>query len=115
MRLLSGILASRPFTSTLFGDESLSRRPMKRVMDPLGLMGARMSAQGERGLPPLTIEGGGLRAIDYVSPIASAQVKSAVLLAGLAAEGTTSVTEPVLITTGWRSVRSKRYKRPPLL
>ncbi len=96
MRLMSGILASRPFTSTLFGDESLSRRPMKRVMDPLGLMGARMRAEGEKGLPPLTIEGGALRAIDYVSPIASAQVKSAVLLAGLAAEGTTSVTEPVL-------------------
>ena len=93
MRLLSGILSAQPFSSRLFGDASLSNRPMRRVIDPLSQMGARITAEGAQGRPPLRIEGGPLQAIDYVSPVASAQVKSAVLLAGLFAEGTTSVTE----------------------
>jgi 3-phosphoshikimate 1-carboxyvinyltransferase len=93
MRLLSGILAAQPFTTRLFGDPSLSKRPMGRVMDPLGMMGARITAEGDQGRPPITIDGASLRAIDYISPVASAQVKSAVLLAGLFANGTTSVTE----------------------
>ena len=93
-RLLLGILAGQPFTATLVGDESLNRRPMDRVAIPLRLLGARLEGQGERCTLPLTIHGGNLRAIDYASPVASAQVKSAVLLAGLYADGVTSVTEP---------------------
>ncbi len=92
MRLLSGLLASRPITATLVGDESLSRRPMKRVATPLKLMGAKI--EGDQA--PLTIHGGKLKAIDYMSPVASAQVKSAILLAGLRAEGITVVREPSL-------------------
>jgi 3-phosphoshikimate 1-carboxyvinyltransferase len=108
MRLLAGVLAGQPFTTVLTGDESLSRRPMRRIVEPLGRMGARISGR-EAGpakggapeiLPPLTVEGArggkGLRAIEYVSPVASAQVKSAVLLAGLFASGTTVVEEPDL-------------------
>jgi len=94
MRLLSGILAAQPFRSRLIGDASLSRRPMKRVMDPLTQMGAKIHTEGGGGRPPLVIEGGPLTGIEYTSPVASAQVKSAVLLAGLFAKGTTSVTEP---------------------
>jgi 3-phosphoshikimate 1-carboxyvinyltransferase len=96
MRLLSGILAAQPFTCRLFGDESLSKRPMGRIIDPLEKMGARIAAEGAQGRPPLRVEGAPLRAIDHVSLVASAQVKSAVLLAGLFADGTTSVTEPHL-------------------
>lgn len=95
MRLLSGILAGQPFTTTLFGDASLSKRPMKRIADPLGLMGARITGQGEKICAPITIEGGSLHPIEYTLPVASAQVKSAVLLAGLFAPGTTTVIEPV--------------------
>ena len=95
MRLMSGLLAAQPFRTELFGDASLSRRPMKRVIAPLSLMGARISGQGEDGLPPLVIEGGALTPIHYRLPVASAQVKSAVLLAGLFCEGRTVVTEPV--------------------
>jgi 3-phosphoshikimate 1-carboxyvinyltransferase len=95
MRLLAGILAAQPFASVLTGDESLSRRPMRRVMAPLELMGARLSAAD--GHAPLRVEGRRpLRAVEYVSPVASAQVKSCVLLAGLGAEGRTRVTEPEL-------------------
>ena len=94
MRLLSGILAAQPFRSLLVGDASLSKRPMKRVMQPLAQMGARITAEGGDGRAPLVIEGGDLNGIAYTSPVASAQVKSAVLLAGLFAKGTTSVTEP---------------------
>ena len=94
MRLLSGILAAQPFRSRLVGDASLSKRPMKRVMQPLAQMGARIMAEGGDGRAPLVIEGGELQGIAYNSPVASAQVKSAVLLAGLFAKGTTSVTEP---------------------
>lgn len=95
MRLLAGLLAGQPFRSRLIGDASLSGRPMNRVIAPLTEMGARITAEGEGGRAPLVIEGGPLRAIHYASPVASAQVKSAVLLAGLFAEGETSVTEPV--------------------
>jgi 3-phosphoshikimate 1-carboxyvinyltransferase len=93
-RLLLGILAGQPFTATIFGDESLNKRPMDRVAIPLRQMGATVEGQGDRVTPPITIQGGELHAIDYTSPVASAQVKSAVLLAGLYADGVTSVTEP---------------------
>jgi len=92
MRMLSGILAGQDFACDLHGDESLSRRPMGRIITPLRLMGADISAANDR--PPLRIRGGKLRAIDYSTPIASAQVKSAVLFAGLFAEGETTVDEP---------------------
>ncbi len=95
MRLLSGILAGQPFTTTLFGDASLSKRPMKRIADPLARMGARLTGQGEKICPPITIAGGALQPIEYTLPVASAQVKSAVLLAGLFAPGVTTVIEPV--------------------
>ena len=89
MRLLAGLLASRPFTSTLVGDESLSRRPMERVATPLRLMGSQATTE------PLRVGGGApLHGIEYESPVASAQVKSALLLAGLAAVGPTRVIEP---------------------
>jgi 3-phosphoshikimate 1-carboxyvinyltransferase len=94
IRMLSGILAGQPFRSRIFGDESLSRRPMQRIMAPLAQMGAAIGAR-EGKFPPLTIEGTELRPIDYVLPMASAQVKTCVLFAGLYAEGKTSVTEPV--------------------
>jgi 3-phosphoshikimate 1-carboxyvinyltransferase len=94
MRLMAGILAGQAFDSELIGDESLSKRPMKRVSDPLGTMGATI-ATAEGGRPPLRIAGGRkLHGIDYPMPVASAQVKSCLLLAGLYAEGETSVTEP---------------------
>ncbi|MCM8812034.1 MAG: 3-phosphoshikimate 1-carboxyvinyltransferase [Candidatus Omnitrophica bacterium] len=95
-RLLMGILAGQPFSSTLKGDESLSRRPMKRVTEPLERMGAEIRGPKGGDLLPLTVKGGRLKGIRYVSPIPSAQVKSAVLLAGLYAQGPTSVKEPVL-------------------
>jgi 3-phosphoshikimate 1-carboxyvinyltransferase len=93
MRMLAGILSAQPFPSVMAGDASLSRRPMKRVIDPLTQMGAKIrSAEG--GRPPLEITGGTLRPIRYELPVASAQVKSAVLLAGLFTEGETEVVEP---------------------
>lgn len=94
MRLLAGILAGQPFESVLTGDESLVNRPMGRVLEPLRRMGAVVEAR-ERGLPPLRIRGGALGAIRYPLPVASAQVKSCVLLAGLYGAGTTAVEEPV--------------------
>jgi 3-phosphoshikimate 1-carboxyvinyltransferase len=90
MRLMAGLLAPRPLDFTLVGDASLSRRPMRRVAEPLRLMGAVV----EGDTPPLHIRGGPLHGIDYTTPVASAQIKSAVLLAGLFAEGETRVTEP---------------------
>lgn len=94
MRLFSGLLAAQPFDSELTGDESLSKRPMGRVADPLRAMGAVIDT-AEGGRPPLKIRGGhGLTGIHYDMPVASAQVKSCLLLAGLYAEGVTSVTEP---------------------
>jgi 3-phosphoshikimate 1-carboxyvinyltransferase len=96
MRLLAGVVAGRPWTTVLAGDASLSTRPMDRVAVPLRLMGAQVEGRTERCLPPLTTRGGRLHGIDYTSPVASAQVKSCLLLAGLAAEGATVVREPVL-------------------
>ncbi|HDS1551320.1 MULTISPECIES: 3-phosphoshikimate 1-carboxyvinyltransferase [Stenotrophomonas maltophilia group] len=94
MRLLAGLLAGQSFDCTLIGDESLSGRPMRRVTGPLSLMGARIDTQDD-GTPPLHVHGGqALHGIDFASPVASAQVKSAVLLAGLYAQGETCVTEP---------------------
>lgn len=95
IRLLSGILAGQDFKTELFGDASLSKRPMKRVADPLGLMGAQITGQGEKICAPLTIQGAPLKSIYYKLPVASAQVKSAILLAGLYATGKTTVVEPV--------------------
>ena len=92
MRLMAGVLAGHPFTTALSGDASLSRRPMRRVIEPLERMGARIEASG--GRPPLTIHGAALRAITHRPDVPSAQVKSAVLLAGLHAGGTTTVVEP---------------------
>lgn len=94
MRMLSGILAGQEFTSELVGDESLSRRPMARIMTPLQRMGAKISA-GDGARPPLRITGGNLKAIDYKMPVASAQVKTAILFAGLFADRETRVGEPV--------------------
>ena len=94
MRLLAGLLAGQTFESRLVGDASLSRRPMDRVIAPLRQMGADIVAEGPEQTPPLRIRGGSLRGIHYTSPIASAQVKSAVLLAGLFAKGKTTVDEP---------------------
>ncbi|MBJ7259083.1 MAG: 3-phosphoshikimate 1-carboxyvinyltransferase [Chthoniobacterales bacterium] len=96
MRLISGLLAAQPFRSRLTGDASLSKRPMRRIMEPLGQMGAKLSTEGSEGRPPLVIEGSPqLRGIEYRLPVPSAQVKSAVLLAGLLATGTTSVIQAV--------------------
>jgi 3-phosphoshikimate 1-carboxyvinyltransferase len=91
--MLSGILAAQPFPTRIFGDESLSARPMRRVMQPLAEMGALIRARDGK-FPPLEIHGGHLRPIDYAMPVASAQVKTCVLFAGLYADGETSVTEP---------------------
>lgn len=93
MRLLAGLVAGRPFRTILTGDASLSRRPMRRVLDPLAAMGARVSDTA--GHAPITIDGGSLAGLDWHSPVASAQVKSAIMLAGLSASGTTAVTEPL--------------------
>jgi 3-phosphoshikimate 1-carboxyvinyltransferase len=94
MRLLIGVLAGQSFSSAITGDGSLRRRPMRRVLDPLAAMGAEISAR-DGGLAPLAIHGTPLHSIDYTPPVASAQVKSAILLAGLYAEGQTSVHESV--------------------
>src|SRR5574341_844786 len=92
MRLLSGVLAAHPFSATLTGDGSLSRRPMRRIIEPLERMGARITSDNDR--PPLTVTGADLAGIEYTLPVPSAQVKSAVLLAGLQASGRTRVIEP---------------------
>ncbi len=96
MRLMSGLLAAQGFRCRMVGDASLSARPMRRVVDPLQEMGAHLSGHTEKNFPPLMIEGGPLKAITYRLPVASAQVKSAILLAGLFAEGTTTVIETAL-------------------
>lgn len=95
-RLISGILSGQKFSSTLTGDESIQKRPMKRIMDPLCQMGANITSIHGNNCAPLTITGNKLKGIHYHSPIASAQVKSAILLAGLYAEGETLVTEPYI-------------------
>lgn len=94
MRLMLGILAGQPFFSVITGDPSLRRRPMARVARPLVLMGAWIDGRQNGNLAPLAVRGGGLKPVDFSSPVASAQVKSAVLLAGLFAAGETAVTEP---------------------
>lgn len=91
IRLLSGVVASCPFSTGLTGDSSVRRRPMRRIIDPLTRMGAEITAAGEGDLAPLHIKGGGLHGIDYELPIPSAQVKSAVILAALNAEGPTTI------------------------
>ena len=93
MRMLGGIVAGQKFSSEMVGDESLSRRPMERVIKPLTAMGAKITSQA--GKPPLRITGGELKAIDYKLPVASAQVKSCLLFAGLFAEGETRIEEPM--------------------
>jgi 3-phosphoshikimate 1-carboxyvinyltransferase len=94
MRLLAGVLAGRPFVSILDGDASLRRRPMRRVIEPLSQMGSEILSQNGKGVAPLQVRGSQLRGIRYVCPVASAQVKSAILLAGLQALGPTWVEEP---------------------
>ena len=96
VRLLSGILAGQPFDSMITGDASIQKRPMKRVMTPLSQMGASITSVHENGCAPLQIKGSPLHGIHYLSPVASAQVKSCVLLAGLYADAPTSVTEPAI-------------------
>ena len=93
-RILSGILAPQPFTSILTGDDSVNRRPMKRIIDPLTQMGARIESINHNDCAPLRIQGTSLQGIRYASPVASAQVKSAILCAGLYADDAVSVTEP---------------------
>ena len=95
IRLLMGILAGRDFHSTLIGDESIGKRPMTRVTKPLKEMGAKIEGRQNGEYTPLSIRGGGIHGIKYQSPVASAQVKSSILLAGLQAEGSTTVVEPV--------------------
>src|SRR5947209_3049496 len=107
MRMLSGILAAQPFASELIGDESLSRRPMRRILEPLTQMGARMTSHD--GHAPLRIEGGKLRGIEYKSPVASAQVKTSLLFAGLGANGETSVDEPVRTRDHGEVARSEEH------
>ncbi|HVB92628.1 MAG TPA: 3-phosphoshikimate 1-carboxyvinyltransferase [Acidimicrobiales bacterium] len=99
MRLLAGMVAGFGWETELVGDQSLSARPMDRVAEPLALMGATVRGAGPRCLPPLRVKGGGLRGIDWTATVASAQVKSAILLAGLSAEGPTVVREPVTTRT----------------
>ncbi len=96
MRLMSGILAAQPFFSILTGDQYLRKRPMGRVIGPLSEMGAKILGREDHSKAPLAIDGGGLHPTEYHSPIASAQVKSAVLLAGMQIDGTTTVYEPHL-------------------
>lgn len=95
-RLISGILAGQTFTTELNGDASIQSRPMKRIMTPLHSMGADIISLKDNGCAPLRIKGHPLKAIHYTSPVASAQIKSCILLAGMYADGVTSVTEPVL-------------------
>jgi 3-phosphoshikimate 1-carboxyvinyltransferase len=94
IRMLSGILAGQEFTSELGGDESLSRRPMARIIQPLEMMGAKIGASNG-GCPPLRVTGSRLKPIDYKLPVASAQVKTSLLFAGLYADGTTRIEEPI--------------------
>jgi 3-phosphoshikimate 1-carboxyvinyltransferase len=95
MRLVAGVVSGLSGTSHLVGDASLSKRPMDRVAIPLRMMGAQIVGEGERVTAPLTIDGGSLRAISYDSPVGSAQIKSAILFAGLFAQGETTVREPI--------------------
>ena len=96
MRLLSGLLAAQPFLTVLTGDGSLRSRPMRRIVDPLQRMGAQVLGRQDGSLAPLVIRGGSLRGIEYELPVASAQVKSCILLAGLSADGDTVIHQPAL-------------------
>jgi 3-phosphoshikimate 1-carboxyvinyltransferase len=96
IRIMAGALAGRPFLSVLYGDESIAQRPMARIVEPLRQMGATVDARDDGRLPPIILRGGELRGIAYESPVASAQVKSCLLIAGLQATGETSVREPAL-------------------
>jgi 3-phosphoshikimate 1-carboxyvinyltransferase len=96
MRLMTGLLSGQDFFSVLTGDQYLRKRPMRRVVEPLSMMGARIDGRDDGERAPLAIRGGGLHGIEYDSPVASAQVKSALLLAGLYAEGETTIREPHL-------------------
>ena len=96
MRLMSGILAAQPFPSTLTGDASIQKRPMKRIIEPLTQMGAHIASLRDNGCAPLRIKPGQIHGIHYHTPVASAQVKSSILLAGLYGDGPVSVTEPAL-------------------
>ena len=96
MRLMSGILSGQKFSSSLTGDASIQKRPMKRIITPLSMMGADIASVNQNDCAPLMIQPSDLHGIAYKSPVASAQVKSCVMLAGLYADDTTSVTEPVV-------------------
>jgi 3-phosphoshikimate 1-carboxyvinyltransferase len=96
MRLVSGLLAAQPFFSILSGDRSLNNRPMKRIVTPLSMMGATIMGRKDNSLAPLAIRGGGLVGIKYDMPVASAQLKSSILIAGLYADGETTVNQPAL-------------------
>ena len=96
IRLITGLLSGQSFFSVVTGDQYLRKRPMKRVVEPLTRMGARILGRHQGSLAPLAISGGGLRAIDYHSPVSSAQIKSSIMLAGLYADGETTVREPCL-------------------
>ena len=96
MRLLAGLLAGQRFLSVLTGDGSLRSRPMGRIVEPLRRMGAEVTGRRDGTLAPLVIRGGGLRGMEYDLPVASAQVKSCILLAGLSAEGDTVIRQPAL-------------------
>ncbi|MFZ5644156.1 MAG: 3-phosphoshikimate 1-carboxyvinyltransferase [Bacillota bacterium] len=94
IRLMTGILSGQPFLSMITGDDSLKKRPMGRVIEPLTLMGSNIMGRKQNTLPPLAIRGGNLKPVDYTTQVASAQIKSSILFAGLFANGKTSVTEP---------------------
>ena len=111
LRMLSGILAGQHFSTTISGDRSLRRRPMQRIIDPLSQMGAEIQA-GQDNTPPLSIRGGDLQAIDYSMPLASAQVKSAILLAGLYASGKTSRQRTTRHSRSYRNSASTIRRRP---
>ncbi|UCD55034.1 MAG: 3-phosphoshikimate 1-carboxyvinyltransferase [Candidatus Omnitrophota bacterium] len=96
MRILPGILAGQNFEATLTGDESLSKRPMDRIIEPLRKMGVDIHSKNEKGFPPLVIKGGIIKPVEYATRVASAQVKSCILFAGLYAKNVTSVTEPFI-------------------
>lgn len=95
MRIMAGILAGQDFESVLTGGTGISRRPMKRIVEPLSMMGVKITAKLDGEYPPLIIAGGGVRPIVYKSPVASAQIKSAILFAGLYSKGTTKIVEPI--------------------
>ena len=110
MRLLSGLLAGQPFESELDGDASLRQRPMQRIIDPLSLMGAQIRSKTGNGLAPLEIAGGGLRGIHYRMPVASAQVKSAILLAALQADGCDDVGRAATIARSYRGHAARFWR-----